>query len=233
MKAPYPPLVRRVLKKTLPNAIYRRYVGRHEDYSMKLWRKLAAQVSGDDSILDVGAYHGEYALAAREVNASAIVVAFEPDPKNLAVLVESCCDKEISIQPVAVGATNGVVKFACNGQAGSVSLRGEGVSVDCVTLERIVPRIALAKIDVEGYEDQVLLGGANKLAADRPAILCEVLSEEGSARVMAALPPNYRFFRIDENRGIKESPVIYRDDWRYKNWLLVPQEKLAALTLFN
>jgi predicted RNA methylase len=82
---PLPRSVRRVLKRILPDTLYRRHVGRHKDESLFIWRTLAAQVV-DGVILDIGAYHGEFSLAARAVNDQAALFAFEPNPNSLAVL---------------------------------------------------------------------------------------------------------------------------------------------------
>src|SRR3989344_1404378 len=52
--------------------------GLHERISMQYWLKLAKY---SDTILDIGAYHGIYALAAKAANKNAAVYAFEPVPR--------------------------------------------------------------------------------------------------------------------------------------------------------
>jgi len=99
---PWPPIVRRTLRKVLPRQLYRRYIGRHEDISLAIWRELAVHVPDGIAILDIGAFHGEFSLAARDANRMVKVFAFEPNPLNLEVLQSTCFSRNIDIVPEAV-----------------------------------------------------------------------------------------------------------------------------------
>src|SRR4029453_14763577 len=83
-RCPYP--LRRLIHKSLPNELGRRYLTRHEDESMRLWGELCPRVPAGTTILDIGAYHGDFALLARSKNPRASVAAFEPSPASFKVL---------------------------------------------------------------------------------------------------------------------------------------------------
>lgn len=45
---------------------------------MRLWTRMAAVVPPGSAILDIGAFRGAYALAAKTANPATLVYAFEP-----------------------------------------------------------------------------------------------------------------------------------------------------------
>ena len=48
---------------------------------------------------------------------------------------------------------------------------------------------------------------------------------------MSALPLDYHFYHIDENKGIEKQPHITRKRWRNLNWLLVPENRQEEIEL--
>jgi FkbM family methyltransferase len=236
----YPELVRRLLRRVLPARMFRRCIGRHEDESLYWWRRIAAHVAPGQAILDIGAFHGEYALAARDVNPTAEIYAFEPNPASLRVLRPACDRRSITVIEAAVSAKNGELPFVdCSDRSRILDLESpsdlqeEVLSVPAVTLNSWVTRnsivTALIKIDVEGAEAGILRHGDQVLAQQRPVILCEILSDVAGREVRMVLPNWYRLYHIDENRGIQEESRLTRRRWRNKNWLLIPQDQEAAV----
>lgn len=215
---PWNPYVQAGLKRVLPEAVYLRYVGRHELGSMRIWREYARACT--DAILDIGAYHGVYALAAREENSRVPIYAFEPSPSSLPVLRQVCEEKNIHIEAFAVAERTGEVGFRIRGQGSQMAEDGP-IRVSTISLDEWakVP-VSLLKIDTEGAE-AAIFRGARRLLESKPTILCEVLHNEAGEAVMDALP-GYRYFRIDEDRGTEERQRITREHWRHKNWLLLP-----------
>jgi FkbM family methyltransferase len=241
---PYPQWCRQILRRVMPHRMFRRYVGRHEDESQLWWSRLVARVTEGGAILDIGAFRGEYALAARRVNPDAAIYAFEPNPGAVRELNEACVPRRIEVIEAAVWSTNGQARFLPQDQGSRVvreseraSSRlhnddGNAVSVLTITLDswardRAV-RPALIKIDTEGAETAVFRGAQQVLMCCRPLILCEVLTDEAGATVEEALPDGYRYYWINENGGIRVKQRITRTKWRNKNWLLIPAEKEAA-----
>lgn len=148
-----------------------------EEYEPAVWELLMSEVRPGDVVADVGAYIGLYAIAlAKRVGHAGRVVAFEPDPGNLAALREhvslnSLTDR-IEPRPEAVGASTGQVRFAAHASsessvassAGESTASGESM-VDCVSLDHIFAgkRLDILKIDVEGYEERVIEGAMSLL----------------------------------------------------------------------
>lgn len=135
---------------------------------------------GDVSI-DVGAHVGFHALvAARCVGPTGQVIAVEPQPYNAdRVLTNSALNglENIVVVVAAAGAAPGSIEL--NNQKPSDKARltalGAGVSdlparfeVPLITLDQLAQRrgltgVRLLKIDVEGYEAEVLAGAAQML----------------------------------------------------------------------
>jgi FkbM family methyltransferase len=236
---PFPRSLQRILHHVLPYQIYRKYIGRHEDGSLRLWQNFAKILPQESVILDIGAYHGEYSLAAILANPSAKVFAFEPDPKNLEVLLSKCDRNRIEIVSAAVAENTGTVSFvSASAQSRMIKedescLQGKVMEVQAIALDAwtaegdINP--SLIKIDVEGAEAGILRGAKRLLHKDQPIIICEVLSDSAGAEVMAELPPFYMFWYIDENSGVSEKKIITRRYWRNKNWLLLPENKINLM----
>jgi FkbM family methyltransferase len=237
-KDPYPPFAKRILRKIIPNHIYRRYVGRHDDESMRLWAKAAMNVSQGKAILDIGAFTGSYAQVARNVNSKTAIYAFEPNPDSAETLRKNCASKNISVVELAIAEANRSVSFLLNSQVSRIwdptypaterTVQVAAMSLDSwATQNNVIP--SLIKMDTEGTEADILRGGQHLLAECRPIMLCEILSDLAGHEVEAALPENYIYFYIEENTGIIERQKITRKVWRNNNWLLVPKERVSEM----
>ena len=127
----------------------------------------------DDVVVDVGASIGLTALTAFSVvGRGGRVLAFEPHPRIFGFLVGNIAlngaEAVITPRNVALGESSGTVFItdARADDANSVSSEATGVSVPISTLDEVaaqLPRIALLKIDVEGYELFVLRGAVDTL----------------------------------------------------------------------
>jgi len=220
------------LRKVLPARIYYRYIGRHERGSMHVWAELVSGLRPGSVVLDIGAYHGLYALETRELRPDLAIFAFEPNEQELESLRGACADKDISIVAAAVSDRDGFLMFSTSGETSHVvdtnDEHDHTVSVRAVTLDEWSRGsdldVSLMKVDVEGGEAAVLEGASELMERCRPVVLCEVLSRWAGQRVAASLPPDYVFFEINEDKGPTSAPVPTRNHYRHKNWLLVPNE---------
>jgi FkbM family methyltransferase len=232
-KRPCPTAFCALLRHVLPARHYRRWIGRHEDESTRLWRGMAARLAAERAILDIGAFQGDYALAARTTNATAPIYAFEPNPDSASSLRTILAGSGVEVVEKAVSDRCGKVRFCCAAaqsriDAGSQEAPGS-CDVTTVTLDSWAQAAGvnsgLIKIDVEGAEAAVLRGSRQLIDLCRPAILCEVLSDEAGQRVMSEIPSYYFFWHIDENGRATRQDCITRRIWRNKNWLLLPNDQ--------
>lgn len=207
---------------------------------MKRWLVLSQTAPKGSLILDIGAYHGEYACAARTANKGVRIVAFEPNPTNAHVLRQNCEALAIDVFEAAVSSACGVQRFSlADARSGiqvndtGIELVGDTCEVETVRLDDWLTHhggeVHLMKIDVEGYEAEVLTGAMDMLNRSQPIILCEVLSDDAGEQVMKLLPPSYTYYYINENHGIQRRENVTRHEWRNKNWLFVPVSKAQLL----
>lgn len=128
-------------------------------------------------VLDIGAHNGFHSLLLASMGAN--VIAIEPNPINRESLLRQVAVNpalKISALPYALGDTEGMAQFTFNGAMSHLSDNGERVEVR--TLDSLGLSPDVIKIDVEGFESQVLRGGMKSLEQDRPVILSDYDSPE-------------------------------------------------------
>lgn len=135
---------------------------------------------GIKTVLDIGANIGRFAITARKLFPEAEIYAFEPLPECLdAAKLVMHGDRHFTAMNVALGLEPGDATFHRNAASPSssflavtrthtASFPGTGdtadVRVSVETLDRMATTLnfatpMLVKIDVQGYEEQVLRGG--------------------------------------------------------------------------
>ena len=147
-----------------------------EQYEPKFWKMVMNDVHKGDVIADIGAYIGFYAVAfAKRTGRAGKVVAFEPDPSNFSALRENISlnkvETRIELVNLAVADKKGQIKFSAEGNSiSSVAPdnkpnAGKQIKVETVALDEYFEnrKVDIIKIDVEGYELQVLRGAKNIL----------------------------------------------------------------------
>ena len=146
------------------------YCGLHEFAEMSL---LLHFLRRGDRFLDVGANIGAYTVLASKV-VGADVTAIEPVPATCARLRRNVCVNEIGdrveLRMAAAGAQPGAIEFSidhdttnhvvCEGYPGK-SVKEPVVTIDDVLQDH---RAVMWKVDVEGFEREVLMGAVNSLA---------------------------------------------------------------------
>jgi FkbM family methyltransferase len=111
-------------------------------------------------ILDIGAWVGTWSMAMNQYCGR--VIAFEPDSLHYECLVKNTSD-DIETHQLAVGAEQKMISLSEDDFTQSRRVIGDGtipmINIDSLGLEDI----DLIKIDVEGYEMEVLKGAENTL----------------------------------------------------------------------
>jgi FkbM family methyltransferase len=129
---------------------------------------LLASLRPDDTVLDLGAHHGTFAIPAAKLGAR--VVAVEGSPRNVAVLRAACEENRldnIDIAEVVVDSEAGEVEFVDLGPYGTISTPEICADTGYPTIRRRTTTVddlagspfTWAKVDLEGTEQAVLRGG--------------------------------------------------------------------------
>jgi FkbM family methyltransferase len=149
------------------------------------------------TLVDVGANIGFLSLVYRQLAPDAVVIAVEPSPTNLPYLRANVEGRDIWVEAVAVGASPGYailfedsltgqnsslvnefIVLAMNARRAGVPTSTAEVTVEVTTLDVLLSDckrpVAFLKIDVEGFECEVLAGAIATLAQERPFLQVEV-----------------------------------------------------------
>ena len=151
-----------------------------------------------DVVVDVGANIGCHTMTfAKIVGPSGMVLAFEPQKPVYNLLCGTVGLNEqwhVNTYPYALGAERGMTKvpfvqYDKPSSFGGVSVGGlVGHDVPVVPLDDFdLPRLTFIKIDVEGYEREVLLGAKAQIARHRPILYVENDRKEKSAELIALM----------------------------------------------
>lgn len=163
-------------------------------------------------VVDVGANIGYYAILLRSlVGTSGRVICFEPDPDNLRELetnISQNAFNNVRIVNSAVGKKDGFVSFSC-GLNGHVSSQGK-LTVPITKLDSFLDQtVDLLKIDVEGYEGDVLEGSEETIRKWHPAIFLELHplletnhSHEDIVRLLKKHYDSIQFYELAEETNL-------------------------------
>ena len=157
------------------------------------------QYAGNDQrqmkvILDIGANVGQFSLKVAHILKDRVndfqVHAFEPSPFIFSALqtnlsLNNSLKQNVYLHPLALGNTEGQTYFSyspSNSGGGRVSTEQTGSLVTITTLDNwfkkeSLSRLDFIKIDVEGLEPEVLLGGREVIKKFKPDLYLEITDE--------------------------------------------------------
>lgn len=140
-----------------------------------------------DTFIDVGANVGYYTVAAGQlVGPSGRVVAIEPQPQALSILRLNAQNlgANVIVVPSAVSDLEGETSFYIRSAGDTSSFfpdeLAREIKVKVETLDNLCEKLSavnFVKIDVEGYEMDVLRGARKTLSKHRPWVYFELLDE--------------------------------------------------------
>jgi FkbM family methyltransferase len=165
------------------------------DYNLEELDFLRRHVGAGGIFVDLGANVGTYALAlARDVGPAGKVIAIEPHPvthARLAFNTQASGYAQVRLVAAAAGPTDGELMIETDGDNLGASHivtgtpTGKAFKVPSLRLQRILDeagatRVDALKIDVEGFEDRVLIGFFRDAAEELwpRAVVIEHLSKD-------------------------------------------------------
>lgn len=176
-------------------------------------------------LLDVGANAGHYARHLRRVAPDARILAFEPHPRSFAALRAALRDTGVETLQLALNDTGGPVTlhdFAAEDGSTQASLSAEAVAlyaeqivahqVESIRLDDLldrqgIDRVALLKVDTEGFDLAVLRGAARAIREKRIGMIqfefipANIATHVTMRDFYAALP-GYRLHRLCLNGAL-------------------------------
>lgn len=131
------------------------------------------------TILDIGANIGSYTYAFNKVE-DVTIYAFEPNPEVFECLVHNLQKFDnIHLCNVAVGAKEGKVNVITPNDNIGMGYVEEGSEIQLVTIDHFysdysINKCDFIKIDVEGYELEVLMGAEKTIDKYSPTLVIEI-----------------------------------------------------------
>ncbi len=228
---------------TIGNSLYWKGITSYEYETVAVFYELARQ---SRVVLDIGANTGLYTLIGCVANPQVRVFAFEPVPHIFKRLVSNIelngwqnrCDARAEAVTDFVGTTRVHVPYG-NLPTWS-SLNPEGfrdspgslLDVPAITVDELCwgkQRVDLVKIDVEGFEDRVLIGMRHVLKESAPTIILEA-NPDGPLKLIDEIlsAHGYRFFLIRPEGIIPIRRIIPDANDIFRNVLCCVEDRLES-----
>ena len=133
-------------------------------------------------MVDIGAQYGDYAILLSKVY-KATVYTFEPLPENFKEIIENIKlnglnERQIQAFNVALGNKDKTEVLSYSGEMANNIGEGKRIEVEFRTLDSYKIKPDIMKIDVEGFELDVLEGGVETIKKYHPKIIIETHSKE-------------------------------------------------------
>ena len=192
---------------------------KYEPYETKL---ILRQTKKGDAVIDVGANIGYYTiLLANKVGNEGKVYAFEPDKTNFKILeknIKANNLKNVVAINAAVGSKNEInILYKSKDNLGDHKLFNDQnimsniQEVNIIKLDDFIKdtEINLLKIDVQGWEPEVINGAKKIIRRDKPIIFLEYS------------PASYQKAKLDGKEMMKFLRKIYLKIWWIDEWLYI------------
>jgi FkbM family methyltransferase len=159
-----------------------------KDLAQFIRKYLTSYSNSNSMFLDIGANIG--AIVLRAALCGCRCVAFEPQPELVKLLswnaIHNSLDGRIKVRNVALGHTRGTLTLSVSDENcgnARTSYSGDGIEVPVSTLMQEFSKeewlaVTMIKIDVEGFELEVLRGGKELFEWHRPLLVSEVNNAE-------------------------------------------------------
>ncbi len=173
------------------------------------------KIKSGDLVLDIGGNVGIFTIkAAQVVGDKGKVIVIEPEPNNVKLIKENTkIFNNVTIIPKAVGSKSGKVELLIGKHSGSHSIYTEDdyspndkiISIQIDLLDNICKELTLnlidfIKIDVEGWELEVLKGAINSLEKIKFFTIASYHSKEIRSQLTKFLENNN--FKVINDGGL-------------------------------
>ena len=208
-------------------------------------------VKKNQNSIDIGANLGLFTFFMSR--ASKHVFAFEPNPYPLENL-KDLVDSNVTILPIALGNNDGPVEikiphhrkgWSSNGASLASKEINDGkiLNIQCRKLDSLnIENIGLIKIDVEGFEIEVIRGAKDTILKNKPVMIIEneivhtkdtnelftIMNEFGYDKYICnsiGKLEKINNFSVEENQknAIRNLDINY-----IQNFIFIPKEKYSA-----
>jgi FkbM family methyltransferase len=173
------------------------------DHDQFLTPRFSSLIKPGGVALDVGALYGDHSIAYARV--ASRVIAIEPNPEAYECLARNMAEfKNVVPMHCALGHQKGEILMVNGLQNAGCAYAVAGVGVAMVRLDDLqLDRLDFVKLDVEGFEYKVLLGGLDTLRRCRPVIVTEINR--------GALERNHTNFRAIHNLILGDLGYCYSE----------------------
>lgn len=204
-----------------------------------LMRFFIRNIQSNDIFYDIGANYGFYTALAQELISEGEVHSFEPGHRVFAYL-QQLENQGTFLNKIAVSNVSGNMQFFdsyASNSSGKSTLSSRiaqdrrgyytVATVQAITLDeycRTHKTPTIIKIDVEGFEAEVLTGGMSVLELESPIVAVELwsgreLSSFSLKTVEILKKLDYVPFFIEHSGDLKETTYSYLEDWLKKQQL--------------
>lgn len=205
-----------------------------EKVSLSIWAELC---ENSNTIFDIGANTGVYALLAKTINPNANIFAFEPVERVYEKLITNnrlngyninCIKKAISNYngeaTIYDKNTEHIYSVTVNtdtsfNKENSIPTKIETIRLDSFIKSTQISKIDLLKVDVETHEVEALEGFGKYLKKYEPTFIIEILNDKIAKGIQELISDiDYSYYVIDENSGVKKVSQLRKSD--YYNFLI-------------
>lgn len=173
-----------------------------------------------DVIIDGGAFIGDTAIPfAKHLKNQCTIYSFEPGEDNYSGLLDNIKNEKLEniCHPIKAGLWNEDTVIKINSEKGKgVHVVSEGISIEAIALDTFVTeksiRPDLIKLDVEGAEENVILGAVETIYKYRPRLQVCLYHKADDfwtiPQLIKRIEPKYRFYFAHHDNRLCES-VLY------------------------
>ena len=175
-------------------------------------------IQDENVIFDIGSNTGIYSILSSITSEKSIIYSFEPNLVNLKRLERNISLnrlKNITVVPKAVGSDNTIISFTIpkakiisdtssaienfskstyKGKLAWKNIEVEQVSIDEFCNDNNIHHVHMIKIDVEGYELNVLNGAATTIQKCKPILLLESFINEEKKKYLQDFVKKYEYY---------------------------------------